>query len=212
MDGVVRTRVGYAGGNFNNFTYFNLDGHSETIQIDCDPTKVTYEELLQVFWDSHDPTVHVRSRQYMSIIFYHTNEQRRQALESKEREEARLQRSIVTEIIPFTEFYLAEDYHQKYYLRQESELLKEFHAIYPRSEDFISSTATAKVNSYVGGYDTPESLEKELDSLGLPEAGRDRLLDLNAASLYPACGTRDLDLLFLSRCDTADICSAPAGM
>ena len=155
--------------------------------MDYDPTKVTYEELLEVFWDSHDPTVQPWSRQYMSIVFYHNEKQRRLAIDSKEREESRLGRSIVTEIIPFSEFYLAEDYHQKYYLRQEADLLKELRAIYPKIENFISSTAVARVNGYVGGYGTPETFEKELNSLGLSEAGQKRLLEITGRGLVSGC-------------------------
>jgi peptide-methionine (S)-S-oxide reductase len=112
----------------------------------------------------------------MSIVFYHNEEQRRLAIESKEREESRLGHDIVTEIIPFSEFYLAEDYYQKYYLRQEPGLFQELSAIYPDIRDFIDSTAVARLNGYVGGYGTPETLEKELNSLGLSEAGKERLL------------------------------------
>jgi len=106
---------------------------------------------------------------------------------SKEREEARLGRNIVTEISPFSGFYLAEDYHQKYYLRQYSDLVKEFSAIYPDTGDFISSTAVARVNGYVGGYGTLESLEKELDSLGLSETGKIKLLEIAGRGLKPGC-------------------------
>ena len=185
---MVRTRVGYAGGNSDNPTYYNLDGHSETIQIDYDPTKVTYEQLLEVFWASHHPTAQPWSRQYMSIVFYHNEEQRRLAIESKERQEYGSGLSIVTEIIPFSEFYLAEDYHQKYYLRQESSLIQELSTIYPDISDFIGSTAVARLNGYVGGYGTPETLEKELNSLGLSEAGQMRLLAIANRGLIPGCG------------------------
>jgi peptide-methionine (S)-S-oxide reductase len=143
--------------------------------------------LLEVFWDSHHPTAQPYSRQYMSIVFYHNEEQRRLAIESKECEESRSELSVITEIVPFSEFYLAEDYHQKYYLRQEAGLLKEFCAIYPEIEDFISSTAVARVNGYVGGYGTPETLEKEPNSLGLSEAGNMRLLEIADRGLVPGC-------------------------
>ena len=143
--------------------------------------------MLEVFWDSHHPTAQPYSRQYMSIVFYHNEEQRRLAIESKECEESRSGLSVITEIIPFSEFYLAEDYHQKYYLRQEAGLLKEFRAIYPEIEDFISSTAVARVNGYVGGYGTPETLEKEPKSLGLSEAGNMRLLEIADRGLVPGC-------------------------
>ena len=127
----------------------------------------------------------------MSVVFYHNEEQRKLAIESKEREESRLGRSVVTEIVPFSEFYLAEDYHQKYYLRRDAGLLKEFQAIYPGIEDFISSTAVARVNGYVGGYGAPEILEKELDSLGLSEAEKIRLQEIiDRGLLVPGCAVR----------------------
>jgi peptide-methionine (S)-S-oxide reductase len=143
--------------------------------------------LLEVFWDSHNPAAPPWSRQYMSIIFYHNEEQRQIAVASKEREAARLGRNIVTEIVPFSEFYLAEDYHQKYYLRQEPLLFQELSAIYPNTSDFTNSTAVARLNGYVGGYGTPETLEKELDSLGLSEAGKMRLLEIAGRGLAAGC-------------------------
>jgi peptide-methionine (S)-S-oxide reductase len=123
----------------------------------------------------------------MSVVFYHNDEQRQMAHLSKEHEEARLGRSIVTEITPFSGFYSAEDYHQKYYLRQDSDLVKELRAIYPDSGDFISSTAVARVNGYGGGYGTSETFEKELNSLGLSEAGKMRLLEIADRGLIPGC-------------------------
>ena len=190
---MVRTRVGYAGGTKENPTYYNLGGHSETIQIDYDPTRITYKELLDVFWDSHTPTMQAFSQQYKSIVFYHNEEQKRLALESKEEEEARLGSKIFTEIVPFTRFYLAEDYHQKYYLRQEATLMKDFDAIYPAAEDFIASTAAARVNGYVGGYGTLENLKQELDSLGLSEAGRNRLLEIANRGLISGCAVPEIN-------------------
>jgi peptide-methionine (S)-S-oxide reductase len=123
----------------------------------------------------------------MSVVFYHNEQQRDLAVKSKQREEQKLGRAIVTEIIPFSEFYLAEDYHQKYYLTYEPDLLRELRAIYPAIEDFISSTAVARVNGYVGGYGALEILKKELDSLGLSEAGRIRLLDIADRGLVAGC-------------------------
>jgi peptide-methionine (S)-S-oxide reductase len=168
--------VGYAGGTSGDPTYYNLDGHTETVQIDYDPTQISYDELLGVFWDSHDATVPPYSQQYKSIIFYHDEVQRRLAIQSKQQEEARLGSKIYTEIIPFSEFYLAEAYHQKFYLRQVPQLMVDFKAIYPDSNDFVNSTAAARINGYIGGHGTPETLQKELASYGLSPAGAKKLL------------------------------------
>jgi peptide-methionine (S)-S-oxide reductase len=181
---VIRTRVGYSGGSTNNPTYYNLGDHSETIQIDYDPTQISYEELLEVFWDSHHPTTQPWSRQYMSIIFYHNEDQRSAALASMERKEAGLGQEIITEVIPFSEFYLAEDYHQKYYLQQYPDLFNEFSAIYPESGQLISSTAVARINGYTGGYGGLESLQKQLASFGLSPAGNEKLLQIGSRLLY----------------------------
>jgi len=164
MDGVVRTRVGYAGGALENPTYRNLGDHTETIQIDYDPTRVSYGQLLEVFWDSHNPTTQRWSRQYMSIIFYHDSEQLTLATQTRQREEDGLGRQVYTEIIPFSRFYLAEDYHQKYHLQQIPQLMEELNAIYPSFADFRDSTAVARINGYVRGHITLEKLQEQLNS------------------------------------------------
>lgn len=170
MNGVVRTRVGYAGGTLDNPTYRNLGDHTETIQIDYDPTQVSYGQLLEVYWDSHNPTTQRWSRQYMSIIFYHDNEQLTLASQSKQREEDSRGHRVYTEIIPFSRFYLAEDYHQKYRLQQVPELMEELTAIYPGFADFRDSTAVARINGYVGGHITFQELQEQLNSSRLPPA------------------------------------------
>ena len=170
-----------------NPTYYNLGGHSETIQIDYDPSRISYEELLDVFWDSHNPSVQQWSRQYMSIIFYHNEEQQRLAMETREIQEAKTKGKIFTDIVPASEFYLAEAYHQKYYLRQIPELVKEFIAIYPDPNDFISSTAVARVNGYAGGYGTHAALQEELNNFGLSAAGKNKLLEIADRGLVPGC-------------------------
>lgn len=178
LNGVVRTRVGYAGGTKDNPSYHDLGDHSETVQIDYDPTRISYEELLDVFWKSHDPTQHPWSRQYMSLVLYHNDEQKKMAMETRDREEARTGSKIYTEIIPAAKFYLAEAYHQKYWLQQKPDLMKEFSVIYPDTDDFTASTAAARVNGYLGSYGTFASLQKELSSFGLSPAGNKKLLDI----------------------------------
>ncbi len=178
LEGVVRTRVGYAGGTTVNPTYHNLGDHTETVQMDYDPTVISYEELLELFWHSHDPAAPSWSRQYMSLLFYHNDEQRSLAVASKERQEAELERPVLTQLVPFSRFYLAEDYHQKYRLRQEEDLMTEFNAFYAEAQDFIDSTAAARINGYLAGYGTFEALQEHLSSFGLSPDGEARLLEL----------------------------------
>ncbi len=172
----MRTRVGYAGGTTENPTYRQLGNHSETIQIDYDPTKITYQALLDIFWEGHNPTWPSASPQYASRIFYHTEEQREQAVESKERQAAQCDCQIHTEIVPLDEFYLAEDYHQKYRLKQSTLFADQFNAMYPDEDDLIDSTAAARVNGYLAGYGTLADLQEDLGELGLSPAAQDRLV------------------------------------
>ena len=173
---MVRTRVGYSGGTKKNPTYHDLGDHSESIQIDFDPTQISYQHPLEVFWKAHDPTSRSWSRQYRAALFSHNEEQKRLALESRDREAARINGKIRTEILPASEFYLAEDYHQKYYLRQDYVLGNEFKMMFPSEKDLVNSTAAARVNGYMGGYGTNAALKEGLDQLGLSEAGRKKLL------------------------------------
>ena len=155
-----------------NPTYGTLGDHTETIQIDFDPAVISYEELLNVFWESHVATLPAWSRQYMSIIFSHNEEQKRLAEASRQREAERSKGRVVTEIRPFDRFFRAEGYHQKYRLRSEREILREFTVIYPAEQDLVDSTAAARVNAYLDGYGTLADLQKELPRLGLsPKAG-----------------------------------------
>ena len=184
---MVRTRVGYAGGTKENPTYYNLGNHSETIQIDFDPKKISYRDLLDVFWDSHNPTAPYLSYQYRSIIFYHNEEQKRMAIDTREGEESRIKTTVYTDIVPFSDFYLAEDYHQKYYLTYEEEIMKDLNSIYPEIKDFIDSTAVARLNGYAGGYGEAETLRSQLSDFGLSEDAKNRLLEIADRGLRSGC-------------------------
>jgi peptide-methionine (S)-S-oxide reductase len=129
VKGVISTQVGYTGGHRANPTYrevcTGLTGHAEALEIIFDPAQVSYEQLLDIFWNEHDPTTLNRQgpdvgTQYRSAIFYHTPEQEAAARASKEKLQAsdRYSRPIVTEIIPASEFYRAEEYHQQYFEKQ----------------------------------------------------------------------------------------------
>ncbi len=123
VDGVVETAVGYSGGTLKNPTYHNVctgrTGHAEVVEVRFDPSRVSYEQLLKVFWGCHDPTTMNRQgpdigTQYRSALFFRSPEQEAAARASKAAEQQRTQREIVTEIKPAKAFYMAEDYHQQY--------------------------------------------------------------------------------------------------
>jgi methionine-S-sulfoxide reductase len=174
---VVRTRVGYTGGSTAAPTYRNLGDHTETLQVDYDPQKISYEQLMAVFWASHDTRREAWSRQYMSAIFYDSPTQRDAAEKSIAQEAARGEGKIVTRILPLNRFHRAEDYHQKYYLQQNTTLLREFKAIYPDTSEFTDSTAAARVNGYLGGNAPIEEVRRHIEDLGLSPEGRRRLLE-----------------------------------
>jgi methionine-S-sulfoxide reductase len=175
---VIRTRVGYAGGTTPDPTYHNIGDHSETLQLDYDPAQISYEELLRGFWQTHNPCVGSGIRQYRAAIFYHNDEQKRLALRTRDEEALRQHAAIVTEILPATTFYLAEDYHQKYMLRQDAALMREFRAMYPDERSLRDSTAAARVNGYLGGHGSRALLEKEIGSWGLSSAAQAELREL----------------------------------
>jgi len=125
VKGVTDAAVGYSGGNMENPTYRDVctgrTGHAEVVEIEYDPAQVSYEELLRVFWENHNPTELNRQgpdtgTQYRSAIFYHTEEQRKAAEESKRalEESGRFRRPVVTVIEPASAFFRAEEYHQQY--------------------------------------------------------------------------------------------------
>ncbi|WP_142847750.1 peptide-methionine (S)-S-oxide reductase MsrA [Telmatospirillum sp. J64-1] len=125
LPGVVDAAVGYMGGHLDNPSYEQVctdrTGHAEVVQVEYDPTRISYEDLLDLFWQIHDPTTLNRQgpdvgSQYRSVIFTHTEEQAEAARRSKERLESsgRFSRPIVTEITPAASFWRAEEYHQRY--------------------------------------------------------------------------------------------------
>ena len=123
IDGVTGTRVGYSGGTLENPTYEDVcshtTGHAEVVEVTYDPEKVSYEQLLEVFWTKHDPTQLNRQGwdvgdNYRSVIFVHDDEQREAALRTKAEQQTHRRKPIVTQIEPAQTFYEAEDYHQQY--------------------------------------------------------------------------------------------------
>ena len=131
IKGVVNTTVGYTGGHLKNPSYEDVcsgaTGHAEAVKVKFDPNQVSYEKLLEEFWELHDPTQLHRQgpdvgTQYRSAIFYQNEEQKKAAIKSKEKLEksGKYKKPIVTEIVPASQFYPAEEYHQKYWLKNKN--------------------------------------------------------------------------------------------
>jgi peptide-methionine (S)-S-oxide reductase len=146
LDGVLKVESGYAGGTVPNPTYDEVcsgtTGHAEVIQVTYDPAKISYEELLQAFWQSHDPTQLNRQgndvgTQYRSVIFYHNEEQHKLAelYKDKLQHSGAYDQPVVTEIAPITTFYKAENYHQNYYNQNGSQPYCHY-VIQPKLEKF----------------------------------------------------------------------------
>lgn len=123
LEGVTGTRVGYSGGRVDDPTYEDVcshtTGHAEVVEVTYDPAQIAYEELLNVFWSSHDPTQLNRQGpdigdQYRTVIFFHNTEQQASATRSKAEVQARFDRPVVTQIEPAPAFWEAEDHHQRY--------------------------------------------------------------------------------------------------
>ncbi|HLJ49549.1 MAG TPA: peptide-methionine (S)-S-oxide reductase MsrA [Bryobacteraceae bacterium] len=123
LPGVTSTAVGYEGGALSNPTYKDVctdrTGHAEVVQIEYDPSQISYDQLLDKFWEVHDPTTKNRQgpdigTQYRSVVFTHSPEQEAEAKASLAREQEKYRKPIVTEILPAADFWMAEDYHQQY--------------------------------------------------------------------------------------------------
>ena len=169
----MRTRVGYCGGSKPNPTYHSLGDHSEAIQIDFDPKVIGYAQLVKEALAQGNFGGAAYSRQYRSVIFYHS-------LEQKE---------IAEKVCPSVEsvgvFTRAEDYHQKYYLQQ-SNVVKDFYAMFPDDAAFTDATATMRANAIVGGYLPKQQVQSLLPALGVSESTQKSLLNM-AGQFQPGC-------------------------
>lgn len=149
QEGVIRTRVGYADGEKEDPSYHELGDHTETVMLEYDPEKISYEKLLELFWSNHDYD-RKRKPQYASKIFYLDEEQRKKAEESKLRYP-----NAKTDIGELDKFYIAEDYHQKYRLRH-SELMREFENM--EDKELRDSPEATRANAAAAGHLAKEKL------------------------------------------------------
>jgi len=171
---VIRTAVGYAGGKEQDPTYYHLGDHCESIRIEFDPSKISYEKLLELFWNTHSPCGK-KSRQYRSVIFYHNSEQQRLAQKSCQEYEQKINKKVSTTIEKIGTFTNAEDYHQKYYLRHHTDIIQ---ALNLSDEALITSHVACRLNGYVSGYGNIKQFRKELPTLKLPKMVETKLIQI----------------------------------
>jgi len=162
---VIKTKVGYTGGKKEFPTYHSLGDHTETLQLEYDPNQTTYQALLDIFWKNHNPCVKNRA-QYMSAIFYHDNEQKELAEQSKEALQKSNVRQIQTVIREAQTFYNAEDYHQKYLLRRHRNI---FNSLNLSDNHVITSHVASRLNGYLNGHGSLDNLQNEMKDWNLNE-------------------------------------------
>jgi len=164
--GVIRTTVGYAGGNSKAPSYRNIGDHTEVLEIDYDPTVISFSRLLYLFWNNHEyGLTNPIKRQYTSLILYHNQEQKEIAEQSKIAEQKlRNPKIITTEIVEKKNFYPAEDYHQKYRLQGYKELCDSLNL---NSELLRNSYVATKLNGYLVGIGGIKQFQEEVKTMGL---------------------------------------------
>jgi len=173
IPGVVRTRVGYAGGTEPAPSYYSLGDHTEVVQVEYDPTALDYSDLLDVFWANHNPFSAARKRQYRGVVLVHDDAQGEAAEASAAALADRTGQSVETAIEPLDSFTLAEDYHQKYELRSTPVLGDELEDIYGPA--LVDSTVAARLNGFVAGHGDPDHREALLADVALSPAALSEL-------------------------------------
>ncbi|MFD0673880.1 peptide-methionine (S)-S-oxide reductase MsrA [Cohnella sp. GCM10027633] len=179
MPGVVRTRVGYAGGTTAEPMYRDMGDHSEVVEIDFDPAIVPLERLLETFWTNHNP-VNIngyKGRQYQSMLLYRDEEQEEAFHRVKDLMETS-QGSLATEIAPLRAFHLAEPRHQKYYVKRFPDAMAKLCKRYPDEEALHASTLTARLNGLAKGFTNLERIVREAAQWQVGELERAELIAL----------------------------------
>lgn len=179
LPGVLRTRVGYAGGKTLNPVYRQMGDHTETVQIDFDPAIISYEEVLRHFWGNHYPNRdEYKGRQYISLLRFHSVQQKAAIARVKEEMESKLGEKIETEIAPYDQFTLAEERHQKYYLKRYPRILEQMAPYYSNADELCNSTFAARLNGFAKGFGSREKLMAEIAGWSISEESRNELSDI----------------------------------
>ncbi|MZQ86581.1 peptide methionine sulfoxide reductase [Paenibacillus sp. 5J-6] len=164
LAGITRTRVGFAGGTTENPTYRQMGDHSETVEMDFDPSIVSLETILHVFWSNHNP-VNIndyKGRQYRSLVLYRNPIQMDIIHKVMADREVQGNGRPDTEVAPLIHFYLAEDRHQKYYLKRYPDALDKLKPLFPTDEELTNATLAARLNGLAKGYTNMDKIIHEI--------------------------------------------------
>lgn len=180
MPGVVRTRVGYSGGTKPQPTYREMGDHSETLQVDFDPARISYRQVITAFWDNHKPNNinGYKGRQYQSLLFF-ADEEQEEDIKLVLREMQESGRSLPdTEIVPFAQFHLAEERHQKYYLKRFPHAMDTLMPLFASHAEFNDSTIAARLNGLAKGYTSMERIMRDIEAWDVSPEERVRIIQL----------------------------------
>lgn len=154
-----------------------MGDHTETLQIDFLQNIISLEELLELFWRNHNSNRGAyKGRQYISLLLYHSDEQKQVIYEVKDKLEEEWGEAFGTEIAPYKEFYRAEDYHQKYYLKRYPDAVANLMELYGDEDSFVNSTLAARLNGFVKGYGSLSTIKEEIQQWEMDEEGKNRLI------------------------------------
>lgn len=156
-----------------------MGDHTETAQLDYDPSIITYQELVQQFFSNHNPNRKpYRDREYISIILFYNEEQREIAEEEKKKQEKMAAMPIQTEISPYKGFTLAEDRQQKWHIKRNKTAMEELKRLYPSEEALLNSTLVARMNGLAKGYGSVRDVENEISRWNIDKVDQNRLLKI----------------------------------
>jgi len=167
VEGIWKTRVGYTGGSKVNPTYHALGNHTEALQVDFDPQQISFQEVIELVWKSHNPISAPRRSQYKSAIWFADDDQLKIIESTMEPLVERFGQALTTEVLPLERFYNAEDYHQKYSLQHYKKVMGSFSRMYSQFDDFNNSTAAARLNGFSAGYGSKKMFDAEKNLYGV---------------------------------------------
>lgn len=178
LPGVLQTVVGYAGGTTAAPTYRTIGDHSETVEITFDSEIISYADLVHIFWENHDAVKDrfYKERQYISILFYRNEKQFETAKHIQTKIETEQNKELQTEFQVYNTFYIAEDRHQKYFLRRFKQACAAIRELFPDEAAFIHSTIAARLNGFVRERGRLPEIKQEITHWGLEPAKMDLLL------------------------------------